>query len=115
MIPSPVDCPCNCLAVNGSLQPGGPNEPVLSDLPGTWTKGFIRGNLEQAGWGAQVGYPGIQLSGDGDQAAVQLFRSEGLPSLWPELDAFEGDGYLRQHCDVETAEGVISACVYALR
>ena len=105
---------CNALAVYGSLQPGAPNEHVLSKLVGKWTKGFVRGNLEHSGWGSKVGYPGIRLSSTGDQVAVQLFISDGLSEYWPELDAFEGHQYRRQRCSVETAEGPVIACLYTL-
>ncbi len=107
-------CDCNALAVYGSLQPGAPNEHVLSELAGTWTQGFVRGNLEHSGWGSEVGYPGIRLSDAGDQVTVQLFRSGSLSKSWHELDAFEGHEYLRQHCTVETAEGPVTACIYTL-
>jgi hypothetical protein len=52
---SASDCGCNSLAVYGSLQPGGPNEHILAPLEGTWTDGFVRGILEEGGWGAAVG------------------------------------------------------------
>lgn len=114
MNPSHQSCDCNSLAVYGSLQPGGPNEHVLAPLGGTWTDGFVRGTLEQRGWGAKVGFPGIRLSENGEEISVKLFRSPKLEAFWPELDSFEGDEYVRRTCEVFTDQGSARACIYTL-
>jgi gamma-glutamylcyclotransferase (GGCT)/AIG2-like uncharacterized protein YtfP len=108
------NCSCNCLAVYGSLQPGGPNEHILVPLEGSWTNGFVRGTLEQSGWGAKVGFPGMRLSDQGDLIAVKLFQSPKLDAFWEQLDEFEGEEYIRQSCVVETKDGLVTACIYAL-
>lgn len=111
---SAPNCSCNSLAVYGSLQPGGPNEHILAPLGGSWTDGSVRGTLEQAGWGAKVGFPGIRLSDRGESIPVKLFQSPKLEALWEQLDEFEGDEYIRQTCVVETKDGLVAACIYTL-
>jgi gamma-glutamylcyclotransferase (GGCT)/AIG2-like uncharacterized protein YtfP len=53
------------LFIYGTLAPGRPNEHVLADVPGTWERATVRGKLLDEGWGAEVGYPGIALVGNG--------------------------------------------------
>jgi gamma-glutamylcyclotransferase (GGCT)/AIG2-like uncharacterized protein YtfP len=45
---------------------------------------------------------------------VNLFESADLPDHWGRLDAFEGNGYRRTPVDVETADGMVIAMIYAL-
>ena len=111
---APSKCSCNCLAVYGSLRPGGPNEHILAALEGSWTDGFVKGTLEQAGWGAKVGFPGIRLSDQGELIPVKLFQSPELKTFWVQLDEFEGEEYIRQTCVVETKNGLVTACIYTL-
>jgi len=68
----------HCLATYGTLAPGRANAHQLSDLTGTWSQGVVRGHLKQAGWGADMGYPGLVLDPDGDQVTVDLFTSADL-------------------------------------
>lgn len=102
------------LAVYGTLQPGGPNEHVLKPLNGTWIDGEVFGSLEQAGWGAEVGFPGIRLATAGNIVPVKLFTSENLPAFWSALDNFEGAEYVRVPCRVRTKLGEFTASIYAL-
>jgi len=104
----------SALAVYGTLQPGGPNEHMLKQLKGTWIDGQVVGKLEQAGWGAQVGFPGIRLTDKGDVVPVKLFVSKDLKEFWPTLDSFEGAEYSRVSCRVATAMGEVTASIYAL-
>ena len=104
----------SALAVYGTLQPGGPNEHILSPYEGEWIDGYWLGNLEHQGWGADVGFPGIRLCADGGKVPVKLFVSKQLPELWKTLDEFEGEGYLRTLCKVETANGSVEAQIYQL-
>ena len=46
---------------------------------------------------------------------MQLFTSDDLPAHWARLDAFEGDEYERVAIAVETAQGPLTAQIYALR
>jgi gamma-glutamylcyclotransferase (GGCT)/AIG2-like uncharacterized protein YtfP len=72
------------------------------------------GHLEEAGWGAEVGFPGIRLSEEGDPIMVKLFTSDKLPNFWQKLDAFEGEEYVRKLCEVETPDGTVKAFIYTL-
>ena len=75
------------LAVYGSLQPGGPNEHVLARLGGEWSDGYVLGSLDEKGWGAKVGFPGIRLSDTGYRIPVKVLTSQNLSEFWGELDA----------------------------
>ena len=100
------------LAVYGSLQPGGSNEHVLSELAGIWAVGTVRGELMQEGWGATQGYPGIRLSPNAGRVPVHIFCSHDLPSRWAVLDEFEGPEYRRTTVVVRSAVGDFAAQIY---
>src|SRR3954467_11811354 len=97
------------LVAYGTLGPGRPNHGQLSDLPGRWLAGQVRGSLVEAGWGASLGYPGLGLAVGGPVIEVEVFESEALPQQWDRLDAFEGPGYRRVAVDVATAKGLLRA------
>jgi gamma-glutamylcyclotransferase (GGCT)/AIG2-like uncharacterized protein YtfP len=67
-----------------------------------------------AGWGAELGYPGLILDAHGPLVEVDVFESSALPEHWHRLDAFEGPGYHRVAIDVTTAEGALAASIYVL-
>jgi gamma-glutamylcyclotransferase (GGCT)/AIG2-like uncharacterized protein YtfP len=102
------------LATYGTLAPGRPNHGQLSDLPGRWLAGRVRGSLVDSGWGAKFGYPALILDADGSLIDVDVFESPALPRHWHRLDAFEGPGYRRVAVEVATAEGVLPASIYVL-
>lgn len=102
------------LAVYGSLAPGRPNHHELEALSGRWREGTVRGHLRQAGWGATLGYPGLELDDDGDHVPVHVLESDDLPAHWARLDAFEGEGYRRVVATVHTSSGTFEAFVYVL-
>nr|WP_315477342.1 gamma-glutamylcyclotransferase family protein [uncultured Undibacterium sp.] len=103
------------LFVYGTLAPGRPNAHILADLPGTWEPAVVKGFLRQGGWGADVGYPGIVLSENGDEVEGFIFTSEVLSSHWQRLDDFEGDGYLRVRVSALRRDGsMVQAFVYSL-
>src|SRR5262245_17696488 len=102
------------LATYGTLAPGRPNHGQLSDLPGRWLPGRVRGSLVDAGWGATFGYPALVLDANASLIDVDVFESPALPRHWHRLDAFEGPGYRRVTVDVATAEGVLPASIYVL-
>src|SRR4051812_29713233 len=83
------------LFVYGTLAPGRPNEHVLEDVVGTWDEASVQGRLVQHGWGADLGYPALELSADGDWVVGLVFTSDALAEHWERLDEFEGDGYER--------------------
>lgn len=102
------------LAVYGSLAPGRSNHHVLDGLAGRWTEGHVRGRLLAAGWGAELGYPGLILDSRAATVPVQVFESSALPAHWGRLDDFEGPGYERVVATVQTADGDLPACIYVL-
>lgn len=83
------------LAVYGTLAPGRSNHHIVEPYGGTWTRGRVRGDLVEAGWGAVVGYPALRLRADGPWVPVHLLDSHRLAGAWPDIDAFEGDEYQR--------------------
>jgi gamma-glutamylcyclotransferase (GGCT)/AIG2-like uncharacterized protein YtfP len=84
------------LAVYGSLAPGGPSHNELSHLNGEWQGGYsVTGELQQSGWGADIGYPALRWLPTGGEVEVHLFVSPLLPERWAQLDMFEGPDYLR--------------------
>ena len=111
---SVTDGPEIRLATYGTLAPGRQNHGQLSDLPGRWLVGHVRGSLIEAGWGAKLGYPGMILDPDGEPIEVFVFESRALVDHWQRLDAFEGPGYRRLAVDVSTDEGVLPASIYVL-
>ena len=76
------------LFVYGSLAPDGPNQHVLSHIEGDWVPASVRGRLQEAGWGAKLGYPAIVLDDIADPVSGYVFVSEILGEHWDELDAF---------------------------
>jgi gamma-glutamylcyclotransferase (GGCT)/AIG2-like uncharacterized protein YtfP len=55
----------------------------------------VAGKLRQEGWGAAMGYPGIDLDEQGDEVEGFIFTSKYLSNHWAALDEFEGDAYER--------------------
>ena len=102
------------LATYGTLAPGRVNNDQLADLEGYWRQGTVRGRLVNAGWGADLGYPGLILDTSGPVIEVHVFESSDLPSHWPRLDAFEGAGYRRVVTPVRTADGDLDASIYVI-
>jgi gamma-glutamylcyclotransferase (GGCT)/AIG2-like uncharacterized protein YtfP len=104
------------LFVYGSLAPGKANAHILADVPGEWEPASASGRLVQAGWGAEIGFPGIVLDVHAGEVQGLLFSSENLDAHWKRLDAFEGDGYQRVLASVVRGDGSrVEAHVYALR
>ncbi len=104
------------LFVYGTLQPGGPNEHVLSAIGGEWTPAFIKGQLIEAGWGAGMGYPGLVIDDGGDEIKGYVFASPNLSDHWPDLDEFEGQEYERIATPVTLSnQESVEAYIYVLR
>ncbi len=104
------------LFVYGTLGPGRPNEHVLEAIGGSWETATVNGNLRHKGWGAELGYPGIDLNEDGGVVEGFLFTSENLSDHWAGLDKFEGDAYERVRAKVKLKEGsMVDAYIYTLR
>jgi gamma-glutamylcyclotransferase (GGCT)/AIG2-like uncharacterized protein YtfP len=104
------------LFVYGTLGPGCPNEHVLKAIGGRWEHATVRGKLRQEGWGAEMGYPGIDLDENGEEIEGFLFISENLSKHWTDLDDFEGEGYERVITQVKLADGSkVDTYIYMLR
>ncbi len=104
------------LFVYGSLAPDGPNQHVLSQIEGDWVPASVRGRLQEAGWGAEMGYPAIVLDDIADPVAGYVFVSEKLGEHWNELDAFEGEEYERVRTLAQLrGEGTVEVFIYVLR
>ena len=102
------------LIAYGALAPGRANHHQVATLDGRWFPGVVRGDLVNAGWGDEYGYPALVLRPDGNRVDVQVFESTDLPDHWERLDEFEGPGYQRVITAVETALGSIDASIYVL-
>ncbi len=103
------------LFVYGTLGPGRPNEHVLNAIGGVWKNATVRGKLRQAGWGSEIGFPGIDLDGNGEEIEGFLFISKNLLSHWKTLDDFEGKGYERVVTQAKLEDGsLVEAYIYRL-
>lgn len=107
--------PARLLVVYGTLAPGGANHARLDAYTGRWLAGRAQGVLHEAGWGAALGAPAMTLESGAGPVEVQVLESESLEGAWGELDAFEGEEYVRTLTPVETADRVLLANLYALR
>ncbi|KAF7785833.1 hypothetical protein PRUB_a0226 [Pseudoalteromonas rubra] len=104
-----------CLFVYGTLAPGRPNEHILAGLKGQWQPGFVKGHLQNQGWGAELGYPGLILDTGAGEVSGLVFSSSELDAHWQRLDEFEGEHYKRVIAQVRLDNGeIISAYVYTL-
>jgi gamma-glutamylcyclotransferase (GGCT)/AIG2-like uncharacterized protein YtfP len=104
------------LFVYGTLGPGRPNEHVLKAIGGSWETATVTGTLRQEGWGAAMGYPGIDLNERGGEVEGFLFSSENLSSHWAALDEFEGEAYERVLTRAKLKDGgTVYAYIYTLR
>ena len=104
------------LFVYGTLAPGRPNEHILQHLQGSWQPAIVIGSLQNKGWGAELGYPAIVLSTEGEDIQGFLFSSEGLTNFWPTLDEFEGQAYERIITNAKLEnENLVETYIYALK
>lgn len=108
--------PSERLAVYGSLAPGRRNHHVIAAVSGSWSQGFVEGELFEIGWGAAIGYPAMRWIPGGDRIPVDLLVSVRLPGAWGRLDAFEGPDYRRVLIPVFGEEGLLAvANIYEAR
>lgn len=104
------------LFVYGTLAPGHPNAHVLADVPGTWEPASVTGHLREAGWGAALGFLGLDLDEAGEPIEGFVFSSAELAKHWARLDAFEGEAYQRILASTRLAKGEqVQAYLYALK
>lgn len=104
------------LFVYGTLGPGRPNAHIMENIGGSWQQGYVLGNLREAGWGAAMGFPGIELTADGAQVNGFVFSSDNISAHWSMLDEFEGEGYQRIPVEVVLQDGsTLMSEIYALK
>jgi gamma-glutamylcyclotransferase (GGCT)/AIG2-like uncharacterized protein YtfP len=104
------------LFVYGTLAPGRPNQHILSGIAGTWLPAAVRGRLVEHGWGADLGYPALELGAGEDWVHGLVFTSDALAEHWTRLDDFEGDGYRRVVTPARLPDGrEVAAQVYVAR
>lgn len=102
------------LATYGTLSPGRVNHGQLAMLKGRWLQGTVRGRLLDAGWGTEIGFPGLVLDPGGPVVEAHVFESLELPAHWSRLDEFEGPDYRRVITEVDTPEGIVTAWIYVV-
>jgi gamma-glutamylcyclotransferase (GGCT)/AIG2-like uncharacterized protein YtfP len=103
------------LFIYGTLGPGRPNEHIMTAIGGSWQTASIYGELQEKGWGAAMGYPGIVLNNNGKRVQGYIFTSENFDKHWQELDDFEGKGYQRIKTQATLDNGsLVDVFVYAL-
>jgi gamma-glutamylcyclotransferase (GGCT)/AIG2-like uncharacterized protein YtfP len=83
------------LIVYGSLSPGAPNHHRLAPLGGTWESGWVEGDRDHVGWGAELGFPALRWRPGARRVSAHLLRSPALRDHWDMLDQFEGAAYER--------------------
>ncbi len=103
----PDDNPDHRLIVYGTLVPGGLYHYLLADLPCTWERCTIRGYM-----GGYWGFKAFQSDENGPEHPAWLFTSAVLRQKFPELDAFEGEGYQRRVISVRVGRRRVRANIY---
>jgi gamma-glutamylcyclotransferase (GGCT)/AIG2-like uncharacterized protein YtfP len=103
------------LFVYGTLAPGQPNAHILRGVNGKWQPAAVRGLLKEIGWGANMGYSGIELGEEYPWVNGMVLSSDNLDDFWEALDEFEGEDYQRVLTKVRMAHGEwLMAYVYQL-
>ncbi len=88
--------PSTKFATYGTLAPGGRHHHLIADLEGSWSKGAVRGFIEE-----RLGLPVFVWEWGAGDVQVDLLESPELPRRWDEFDAFEGTQYRRIWVPVE--------------
>ena len=110
-----VSCSGTSLITYATLAPGARQSGTLAGLKGIFHKGHILGTFFPEGQGTSDGYPGIRLHDDGMIIPAWMFKFDDLPEVWPYLDVYEGDEYVRLPCMFVHEKGKIEwSEVYAL-
>ena len=102
--------PEKSLIIYGSLAPNAPNHHVIEHIRGIWGKGIVRGQLEEKGLGADLGYFAFKHVPIKEAKEIKAFilHSDELVANWVHLDEFEGDGYRRLLALFEFENGEIA-------
>ncbi len=102
-----MDNPDHRLIVYGTLMPGEVNHHLLAGLPGAWEPCVIRGHM-----GESWGFKAFHYDENGPEHPAWLFTSKALPEKFPELDAFEGEGYRRRVISARVGKLRVRAYIY---
>ncbi|WP_046004510.1 gamma-glutamylcyclotransferase family protein [Pseudoalteromonas rubra] len=103
------------LFVYGTLAPGRVNAHILAELTGKWQSATVKGQLQNEGWGAKLGYPGLILDEHPGEVTGLVFTSDDLDAHWQRLDDFEGAHYTRVLTNAQLEGGqFIEVYVYTL-
>ncbi|GJM13164.1 MAG: gamma-glutamylcyclotransferase [Pseudohongiella sp.] len=103
------------LFVYGTLAPGEPNAEVLAGIHGSWRPACVRGTLRDAGWAAEFGYPGIELTDTENEVKGMLLTSVELQQHWDRLVEFEGSAYRRVEVTARCENGeLVQAYIYEI-
>ncbi|GAA3774155.1 gamma-glutamylcyclotransferase family protein [Flavobacterium ginsengiterrae] len=106
------------LIIYGSLAPGESNHAVMDPIKGEWKKAFIKGRLEEGGWGSSLGYHGFIPVNTAEAKTINCYVlfSADLTLHWDYLDEFEGDGYIRIQTEYQLENGEKGkGYIYALK
>lgn len=101
-----LDRPSTRLIAYGTLRLGQRNHGVIT-VTGTWRPATVQGVLTE-----RCGLPAFVPDAAGQDVDADLFESEHIGEIWPELDAFEGQNYPRRLC-VCNGDEIAVANVYA--
>lgn len=103
------------LFVYGTLRPNEINHYYLQPLSGKWLNASIQGTLYEHGLGPTTGYKVVDLSQPKQIISGMILFSDELAQAWPELDEFEGEGYVRELTTaIDNAGNEHQVFVYAL-
>ena len=95
------------LVVYGTLAPGKVNHHIISEIPGSWKDCIVNGHVDEAN-----GLPYFSWEPRGPSLKAQLFTSSVLPSMWKEIDNFEGPSYQRILIPVKIIDEIDIANIY---
>jgi gamma-glutamylcyclotransferase (GGCT)/AIG2-like uncharacterized protein YtfP len=95
----------NRLFVYGTLAPNQENEHFLKPLHGDWQTAWVRGVIYPQGLPTTEGYPALRLNDQSPYIQGLMFSSNELTTIWPQLDAFEGEGYARLVTTARLSDG----------
>ena len=101
--------PERSLIVYGSLAPNRSNHSEVEHIKGKWLKGIVKGKLENAGWGTDLGYPAFRHTRIDEQENIEahILFSDKLVDNWASLDEFEGNEYYRILAKFELENGEV--------
>lgn len=98
------------LFVYGSLRTGQSARHLVEPYVKDWTPATVCGEM----YAFPSGYPGVVLDPKGGIVMGELLWLRSLTVCLPQLDAFEGNDYLRELVQVEHVAGPSWAWIYVL-